>query len=368
MTLVAAPISAQVVEELRSRIRAGVWRAGEPLTPERRLAEQLGVCRATLRRTLTELRREGLIESRPPRGWFVATPAARKRTMTIGLLLDDITLMTSARPARTATGVQQVLAGRGYHLNIVARNPQPGHARVVRSNPNAWRDAIDPQRMDGLLVASAEVSGESVRELARRLPVIRLDAHTAPPDVIGYMQDFTGDMFKAARHLLDLGHRRLALVTVGDHSAQGQNQFDGARLAVSTVPGATLDTIRAVRNMTGEWVDAFARLMTSSARPTAVLCGSDDLARFALGALRRLSLRVPRDVSVVGWNDALSEDETGVEMTCVCPAYQEIARVATLRLLDVISQGPPVPAELATQFVPGELIIRKSTAAPSASM
>src|SRR5690606_37067580 len=175
---------------------------------------------------------------------------------------------------------QQVLAGRGYHLNIVARNPQPGHARVVRSNPNAWRDAIDPQRMDGLLVASAEVSGESVRELARRLPVIRLDAHTAPPDVIGYMQDFTGDMFKAARHLLDLGHRRLALVTVGDHSAQGQNQFDGARLAVSTVPRATLDTIRAVRNMTGEWVDAFARLMSSSARPTAVLCGSDDLARF----------------------------------------------------------------------------------------
>ena len=168
----------------------------------------------------------------------------------------------------------------------------------------------------------------------------------------------------AIRHLVDLGHRDIAYIA-------GPQELYAAR--------ARKDAFFEAMNLLGlevhlEWlqsgafhfhsgVEGVKRILRNEKRPTAIFCANDDTAFGALDALQQAGLRVPEDMSVVGFDDVQLAPHSHPPLTTVRHPVDEIARAATIALLDNIDRGTPI---LSRTF-PGELILRKSTAPPSTS-
>src|SRR5215210_7281502 len=205
--------------------------------------------------------------------------------------------------------------------------------------------ALDVDRQEGAsLLANAIVDGLVVWTLPDRHPLLRLARERNIPLVIhgGPRLDdvpFVGiDDRAAARaaaeHLLGLGHRSLAVISQPFGPSRRARRRDPAKLgrpsyrvtrerlagykagadAAAPEPAA-LDVYEVAVNSPDEGRRAALALLHASPRPTAVLAMSDQLAAGALAAARELDLRVPRDVSVVGWDDSSSARTSAPALT-----------------------------------------------------
>jgi DNA-binding LacI/PurR family transcriptional regulator len=247
---------------------------------------------------------------------------------------------------------------------------------VGGEGPLAW--SIESALVDGFLLRCA--GRELLVEIAQKrgLPFVALSLDTSEPDVPAVDIDDFGGARDAARHLLDLGHRRVAILGIGLGHGPGL---------------ATPDQVRATRFVNvrerarGFWAGlmeaeiseaevpilvggddgirigpALAALFASDTpAPTALLAMSDRLALAALDWLAGQGLRVPQDVSVVGF-DGVPETESAIPpLTTVEQPYRRIAERAVAAILDdVMPDGREV--------LPLSLVVRHSTGpAPSES-
>jgi len=168
-------------------------------------------------------------------------------------------------------------------------------------------------------------------------------------------------------HLRDLGHRHLGLVTIDQNYPQGEGQHCGAHEAITPLlenQQATLHVQAVERNRSALGESAARQLLAVRPRPTAILCGSDDLAEGVLRVVAQLGLTVPKDISIVGWNDVLAPPAAPVPMTSVHPDDYGLAQRAMQRLLALI-ENPHL--DRPSFEVPATLIVRESTSPPPAS-
>jgi LacI family transcriptional regulator len=205
-----------------------------------------------------------------------------------------------------------------------------------------------------------------VRDEDVRLPVLR--ARNVPTVLIGHQPgwpwvapDDVGGAALAARHLTDLGHRDLMFVGAGD-SQVARDRFRGftetvtaagAALAVRASDFSTLGGYRAVR---AAWA--------SGERPTAVFAVSDEVAVGAIVALRDLGLRVPEDVSVVGFDGLPDIPSAGSlwtgRLTTVAQDIAGVANCALELVLEALAGLPP-----RGEFVPVRFVVGETTGHPA---
>jgi LacI family transcriptional regulator, xylobiose transport system transcriptional regulator len=170
----------------------------------------------------------------------------------------------------------------------------------------------------------------------------------------------------AARHLLDLGHRRIAVITGPTERLCARARLEGARAALDAA-GAPLDD-RLVR--TGQWfafedgLNHARELLRLPEPPTAVLCGNDLQALGVYEAARQAGRHIPHDLSVIGFDDIAPTRWCGPPMTTVRQPLADMGAAAAKLILSLAVGEPPAQArvELATT-----LIVRESTAPPPAS-
>ncbi|HEX2324350.1 MAG TPA: substrate-binding domain-containing protein, partial [Chloroflexota bacterium] len=184
--------------------------------------------------------------------------------------------------------------------------------------------------------------------------------------------DHLGGGRLATAHLLDLGHRRLACLAgpAGHRHAQARLQgfreaLRGAGLADPLVAHGDFDYA------SGAAIAARWCALPPEERPTGIVCGNDAMAIGALGAIAGSGLRVPRDVSVTGYDDLPQAPYTVPPLTTVAQPVGELARAAVERLLARIEQpqgaqqraqqGAPPAAHT---IFPVRLVVRASTAPP----
>ncbi|MBB6099778.1 DNA-binding LacI/PurR family transcriptional regulator [Deinobacterium chartae] len=162
----------------------------------------------------------------------------------------------------------------------------------------------------------------------------------------------------AARHLLDLGHRRLGYLAsrVRDRTFELRR---AAFLAVLRARGLEVTEVAADLEVEAARV-AGLRLLQSTLPPTAVFCEDDLLAAGLYKAARDLELEIPRDLSVVGFNDVELSRLLEPELTTVAAAPARLGALALAALLDHL-EGREVPAR---QVLPTALVLRASTAPP----
>jgi DNA-binding LacI/PurR family transcriptional regulator len=293
-------------------------------------------------------------------------------------------------------------SGRAGALGVVFRKPlaeafeDPAAALLLRG----VSDATDPEQLAIVLVPglpdeapsvapavrNASVDGLIVYSLPgddplvaatrhRRVPTVIVDSPVLESDELDFVGiDDRGAAESAVRHLLDLGHRRLAILSLGlsAYAHPGPAGMDVQEQATASVPKARLQgCARAMHAARLEWsavpveqspsnsvesgrVRAHA-LLDRAPDVTALFAFSDPLALGARLAARERGLSVPADLSIVGFDDTAPASE---DLTSVHQPLRAKGRVAAERLL---SSGPPGPSVL----LPTNLVVRGSTGPPS---
>jgi LacI family transcriptional regulator len=226
-----------------------------------------------------------------------------------------------------------------------------------------YLDLFEEERVAGILLAPRQdTAGQLDRLRARGVPLVVLNDGSLEHEVCTVTTDNVRGGYLAARHLIELGRRRL-LFAGSDRFPVVHDRFRGVRRAVSETRGAvSLERVRTaeVRVDDGREIGAQIVARSPEQRPDGVLAGADLLAYGLIQALLLQSdLRVPQDVAVVGYDNNREAWSSAVPITTLDQAGEEMGRRAAELLLDQIrSPGESVRRSITLQPF---LIPREST-------
>ncbi len=216
------------------------------------------------------------------------------------------------------------------------------------------------REVEGLLLMGGEYLAESIDLLQKeQLPFVVLNRQLDKPDVSFVTADHHKATTEATRHLIELGHKRIAYVGQSaleklhsDHIASYQQSLREAKfsfdeslvLSAGTEPGAGYQVMR--------------KLLDLANPPTAVLAIHDPLAIECLQAVIDAGLRVPEDVAIIGSDNLRASQSTEPPLTTIHPPLAEIGRLAMDNLLARLTDDTLPPTCLT---LPAQLVIRQST-------
>jgi DNA-binding LacI/PurR family transcriptional regulator len=228
-----------------------------------------------------------------------------------------------------------------------------------------WVEHLAERGSDGVVLVVSELLDAGRDELQRlRTPVVLVDpVRSAPASLTTVVAtDWAGGR-DATEHLLGLGHRRIGFITGRPELECHLDRLDGYRSALlraGLVPDPAL--VRHGDSRVGGGLRHGTELLRAADRPTALISGSDEQAYGVYQAARDLGLRVPEDVSVVGFDDVELCQWVSPPLTTVRQPLADMAREATRIVVDLSRGGvrPTSRLELATTVV-----VRQSTAAPA---
>jgi LacI family transcriptional regulator, repressor for deo operon, udp, cdd, tsx, nupC, and nupG len=327
------------------------------------IAEMLGVSSATVSRALTDS--------------TLVAEATRRRIHDLAAEL-DYRPNVSARNLRTQRSMSVLLVVRDvinpFYLEILKSMEATARAAgysVLMGNieddpeqENQYFDMLRDGHADGMILMTGKLPTKYPVEsfAAEAFPIVvalELIEGVGLPHV---QIDNVGAAREAVRHLIELGHRRIAHITGPLPEIMSLKRREGYRAAMAEAglpipegyeqPGLYL--LQSGR-------DAGRRLFEMAEPPTAVFAANDEMAFGAIQEMRRLGFEVPDDVSVVGFDDLLFSEAFHPPLTTVSQPRTEIGHRAMALLLEILSgeRGPNEPI-----VVPTTLRIRGSTAPP----
>jgi LacI family transcriptional regulator len=283
-----------------------------------------------------------------------------KRTKTLALIVSDITNPFFTTIAR---GVEDVAAPRGF--SVMYCNTDESAAEEAK-----YLHVLIERQVDGVLFVPTRSTGASFRTLrTHRMPVVVLDRRVADRRVDSVRCDSEAGAHALTRHLISLGHRRIAVLTGRRTISTSVDRVAGCRRALEESRLELDDDL--VRyggynfgslNQADGYQMAREVLASASCRPTAIFAANNFIAFGAIRALREAGLRVPEDMSVVAFDDLPGDWVLDPFLTVVVQPAYAIGRHATELLLDRIAGDPDAAGQAVV--LPFELIIRRSSAAP----
>lgn len=265
--------------------------------------------------------------------------------------------LESAWSMEIIKGVEDV--ARAHGLSVVLTESGSRHAPAAD-----WIDGVLQRRPVGVVLVFSAIA-DQYREVlrARSIPFVIIDPAGDPtPDVPSVGSANWSGGLMATRHLIELGHRRIAAITGPDDMMCSHARIDGFRSAM-TAAGLSIDPdwIRFGDFHTSGGREHGRDLLDRADRPTAIFAGSDLQALGVLEAMRQLGLSAPADVSIVGYDDIPLATWVSPRLTTVHQPLRRMAEEATrlvLRMRQPGSEGV-TRLDLAT-----DLVVRESTAPP----
>ncbi len=266
--------------------------------------------------------------------------------------------LESAWAVEIIRGVEQVARERGMAVVL-------SELEGRRTPGRGWIESVLSRRPAGVIAVFSDFSPEQQSQLrSRGIPLVVVDPAGDPgPDVPSIGATNWGGGLTATRHLLELGHRRVAVIGGPEKVLCSRARVDGYRAALETA-GLPVDPalVRHGDFHVESGYQHAVELLRLEDRPTAVFAGSDLQALGVYEAARQAGLRIPDDLSVVGFDDLPVARWVGPPLTTVRQPLQEMAVAGARLVLDLSSLTPqsrPTRMELATT-----LVVRQSTAPP----
>ncbi|MDF2900745.1 MAG: LacI family transcriptional regulator [Phenylobacterium sp.] len=287
---------------------------------------------------------------------YTPDPQARglafRRSFLVGLIYDN------PNPQHTVShqqGLLDAMAGSGFELVV-----RP----VDRTSPrllDEMRAFIERQKLFGVVLPSPVSEDERLVELCKELDCRYVRIASVPLDEADRMvvsHDGKGAA-EAARHLADLGHSRIALISGPTTFRSSQERQKGFESGLAE-RGLSLDPALTKRGAyTYEsGVAAAHELLALDTPPTAVFCLNDEMAVGAYLAARERGLNIPQDISVVGFDDAPIASRVWPTMTSVRLPLRDMGRIAGEILVPNVMRDKPKERP----EIEPELIVRNSTA------
>ncbi len=371
----AAPAPPATALPSDTRTEAG-WPVGRVTLQT--VADKVGVSRMTVSNAfsrpdqLSASLRERILTAAEELGYVGPDPSARAlakgATGAVGILLTDVDqyAFTDEVATRFLGAIAGELSPSGLAMTLL---PAVGSGGVIPA-----RDVP----MDGAVVYHCDPSSPALQWLVRRkLPLVFVDQHPAAGIASVNVDDRAGAR-AAAAHLVDLGHRAIGIATsgvLGPHGVLREGDFTTEAFAPSQRmlgwhdaldAAGIVPTVLRMRHATDdEAYLSLATLLEADPAITAVLCFSDVIARGVMLAARDRGLEVPRDLSVVGFDDSPLATRLRPALTTVRQDVEEKGRVtaaALTRAVDDARNGVTVRARHVV--LPTELVVRGSTAPP----
>lgn len=290
------------------------------------------------------------LDYRPNR---LARSLATRRTATIGLVVSEL---TNTLYPPVILGAEATARGAGYSVLLA-------NAHDVEDERRAIEVMLDKQ-VDGLILFSVSLVGVDNTHIDRAqatgTPVVTINRHLPPGSPLSDVQfDHHQGAYLATRHLIALGHRRIA------HLAGPSNRFTGRQRRAGYADALAEAGLPIDEGLIaeGEYTfdhgrDLFARVWLE--RPTAIFVGGDEMALGALRAVYELGLRVPDDLSLVAYgNPNLIRYATPAITTIDLPVV-EAGRTAAEFVLRRIAKG----GEREVRTLATTLLVRETTAPP----
>jgi DNA-binding LacI/PurR family transcriptional regulator len=195
-----------------------------------------------------------------------------------------------------------------------------------------------------------------------RVPIVLLNNQHPSEFVHSVMIANTEASLEAIRYLVKLGHRRIAYLGDRYGGQSDSERFAGYRqgLDEADIPFHPELMVHGDGKSEGA-IEAMAELLTLPQRPSAVFCYNDMSALGALRKIRASGLRVPQDISLIGFDDLFIAQYTEPPLTTIRQPMREMGRRA-MELLVQLLEGSETTHRIQ---VPGELIVRESTTSPS---
>jgi LacI family transcriptional regulator len=284
----------------------------------------------------------------------LARSLASGRSNTIGVLTQTV---ASPFYAEWLRGIEEALHEPGFTPVFVSS----------RWNIDEERTRIEQliaRRVDGIIVLHGQLDESYLEDFSRQTPIVVLGRSLEDSPVLaGFPIDNVQGAFDATQHLIAQGHRKIAFIAGPTTHTDALERLVGYRMALDQA-GIGFDAIRVEQ---GDFVEtggvaAMERLLERGVGFTAVFCANDQTAYGARLVLYRRGLRVPEDVSLVGFDDVPTSQYATPPLTTVRQPIYELGQQAAAAIVALIRKEP-----ITRNPVPLSLVVRETTCPPGSA-
>ncbi|PYI56356.1 GntR family transcriptional regulator [Paenibacillus flagellatus] len=368
MTKDNKPLYSLIVDELKAQISSGVYKPEDQLPTEAELSARYGVSRITTRRALEELERDGFIYRVKGSGSFVKSISraqAENRTDGTGKMISLILPSEDDRGTMGyIRGASDWLNANGYYLSV--------HQSDYDSQKE--RDLLETLTRSGIAAIILYPRNDQTNyDILHRLcldeyPIVTIDKYFDSLPLGAVVSDNFGGAYKSVSRLIELGHRKIAFLSAVsiESTSSVRDRYFGYCKALKD-HGIPVDSryiqlnMKAVREEIG--VDKFYAQLLDSYRSegvTAVQTENDLIAANLLNRCLDAGIRVPADISIIGFDNNPVTQHVIVPLTTVEQHFYEIGRRAAEIVVNWLERGKTAPGRV---LVPVELVERGTAGA-----
>ncbi len=282
----------------------------------------------------------------------IARSLKSKRTNTIALVFTDITNPFFNFIAR---GVEDTASKAGY--NVIFCNTDESQTKE-----DNYIQLLLQKQVDGVLLVPADVNSKSIDFIRKQnTPVVVIDRNVAHDNVDIVRGDSEGGAFILTKHLIDLGHRRITLISGPEKVSTSLDRVSGYLRAMEE-HGLSKYIDYCHGSYTVQCgIDLTNQLFSRELKPTAVFGGNNFISNGVITALNQLDLKVPDDVAVVSFDDIPKKLSPNPFLTVIIQPPYEIGQKATELLLLRIQDEGSTPTPYQDIVFPVKLIVRESS-------
>ena len=279
----------------------------------------------------------------------IARNLASHRTHTVGILLNDL---HNPFFAEIAEGIEEQASEIGYRLLFIT-----GGRRKQREQ--AMLEALLEYRTDGLILVSPHLPGPQIAAAVGGLPCVVTGRRVRTSTLDCVLSDESVGAHLAVEHLVELGHERIVHVDGGDGAGAAPRRAGYLR-AMDDAGLGRAASVLAGEFTEGAGADAAARLLRGKRLPTAVIAANDLVAVGLIDRLEQDGLRVPDDVSVIGYDNTFVAGLAHIQLTTINQPRREIGNEAFALLIER-AEGR---TDRVTRVHQPTLVVRSTTAPP----
>ena len=348
------PLYQQLEKAIKLNITSGTWPQGFQLPTYRQLAENTGVSMITVQQAIDNLVSQNFLYRRQGQGTFVATQDSKIGSNRIGLFLPNLREPFFSFLAQI---IQTEAINDGYTISIFSYDDGTtliAKAVEIMSEQNVDAFITTPSSNHDALDHVLSIRGRGV-------PVVIVDGHLENEAISCIECDNRLGMAMILDHLIALGHRRIGF-------ASGQCYTSGLRSRMEAfnevVPERGLELnpsylqISHLDRDEGGW-DAAHKLLMLREPPTAIACSTDIVAAGVLRAAKSMNIKVPEQLSIVGYDDMYLATHLEVPLTTIKQPVEKIAQMAVKKLISYIGNTTDMRHE--SIILSPELVLRSST-------
>jgi LacI family transcriptional regulator len=274
---------------------------------------------------------------------FLAQSLRRGATLSVGYVVGDI---SNPLIATITSGAESVLRQAGYSMLLMNSENDPeldaAHIRFFQA-----------RRVDGMILSLASEREQATLDVLAQVdvPVIMVDRDVdAQLDASIVRNDHKAGMRAGVDHLLDLGHRRIALITGGLDLWPVRERIAGLTEAVAArgVPDETSSLVGSLSAEHGE--RSTEQVLAMQPRPTAIIAGGNQVLAGCIRALHRHGIRIPEDISLVTCDEVDLSELHAPPIASIARDTLRLGNTAAELLLERINGGDPRTVLLPTTF------------------